>query len=183
LLINLCKFQLCGEVKAIEIAYPDWTMHYTEAGIHQLEDGSNTYVCDCASCLNKNAGKLKQVHRNTYFKHKTGRLAVHPFPTPSVLSGPWPPTPVAAGPSSSKHPLDAPRNEEQTSKKGRIHDPTVPFLIEDELSDPVIDRKEGMSSFNIIELHEFNNDTNRSRYWWASSQRHARGRWSQPKLW
>jgi hypothetical protein len=23
LLINLCKFQLCGEVKAIEIAYPD----------------------------------------------------------------------------------------------------------------------------------------------------------------
>ncbi|KAG1753472.1 hypothetical protein EDB19DRAFT_1824175 [Suillus lakei] len=45
-------------------------------------------------------------------------------------------------PSSSKQPLEVPDNEDQTSKKGCIQDPNVPFLIEDEVSDLVIDYTE-----------------------------------------
>ncbi|KAG2073939.1 hypothetical protein BDR04DRAFT_1116038 [Suillus decipiens] len=127
-------------------------MHRYQAGIHRLEDGTNIYVCDCPSCLLKNVGKPKQVHRNTYFKHKPGRLADLPsFPlSPSV---PQPITPVTAGPSK-KRLLDVPNNEDQAQKRGHvqlpmdtcdIHDTDV-FAIDDKVSNPVIDRTEDLDN-------------------------------------
>ncbi|KAG0698108.1 hypothetical protein DFH29DRAFT_878236 [Suillus ampliporus] len=123
-------------------------MHYHQAGIHKLEDGTHIYVCNCASCLLKNVGKPKQVHQNTYFKHRSSRLADLPHPYPPSI--PQPATPATARPSSKQR-LDAPNDNDPTRKRCHVQPSTDTLICDPTESDSVIDHEEDLDNKAQVE--------------------------------